>query len=64
MKRLNVGIDCHKLEDQTGAQRAGIGTHIYKLLEVIYNMSLKHIERKESAFLLPHKGGGFLPHAL
>ncbi|MDX1607809.1 MAG: glycosyltransferase family 1 protein [Candidatus Spechtbacterales bacterium] len=32
---IKVAIDCHKLEDATGAHRAGIGRHIYKLLEEI-----------------------------
>lgn len=37
MKRfmIKIGIDCHKLEDSTGAQRAGIGRHTYRLLEEI-----------------------------
>lgn len=30
---IRIAIDCHKLEDSTGAQRAGIGRHVYKLLE-------------------------------
>ena len=32
---IKIGIDCHKLEDKTGAERAGIGRHTYKLLEAI-----------------------------
>ncbi|MEX0877470.1 MAG: glycosyltransferase family 1 protein [Candidatus Spechtbacterales bacterium] len=32
---IKVGIDCHKLEDKTGAQRAGIGRHTYRLIEEI-----------------------------
>lgn len=32
---IRIGIDCYKLEDATGAHRAGIGRHLYKLLEEI-----------------------------
>ncbi|MEX2145345.1 MAG: glycosyltransferase family 1 protein [Candidatus Spechtbacterales bacterium] len=32
---IKVGIDCHKLEDKTGAERAGIGRHTYKLIEIL-----------------------------
>lgn len=34
---LKIAIDCYKLEDATGAERAGIGRHLYKLLEEIAN---------------------------
>ena len=34
-KKLKIGIDCYKLEDLTGSQRAGVGRHLYKLLEEI-----------------------------
>lgn len=30
---LRIGIDCHKLEDADGANRAGVGRHTYRLLE-------------------------------
>lgn len=30
---INVAIDCHKLEDATGASRAGVGRHTQRLLE-------------------------------
>jgi len=32
---IRVGMDCHKLEDESENQRAGIGRHLYKLLEEI-----------------------------
>lgn len=32
---IKIAIDCYKLEDATGAHRAGIGRHLYKLLEEI-----------------------------
>jgi len=32
---IKIGVDCHKLEDSTAGQRAGIGRHTYKLLEEI-----------------------------
>ncbi len=31
--KIKVAIDCHKLEDKTGAHRAGIGRHLYRFLE-------------------------------
>ena len=34
-KITKIGIDCYKLEDLTGSQRAGVGRHLYKLLEEI-----------------------------
>lgn len=36
---LKIAIDCYKLEDATGAHRAGIGRHLYKLLEEIAGRS-------------------------
>jgi len=34
-RKTRIGIDCYKLEDSTGATRAGVGRHLYKLLEEI-----------------------------
>ena len=49
---IKIGIDCHKLEDKTGAERAGIGRHTYKLLEAI---SRRPELKKEYKFYLYFK---------
>ena len=49
---IKIGIDCHKLEDKTGAERAGIGRHTYKLLEAI---SRRPELKKEYTFYLYFK---------
>jgi len=53
-KKIKIGIDCYKLEDSTGAKRAGIGRHLYKLLEEI---SKRSELKKEFEFYLYFKGG-------
>lgn len=50
---IKVGIDAHKLEDTTGAQRAGIGRHVYRLLEEI---SKRDDVRGKYRFYLYFKG--------
>src|SRR3990167_3005096 len=32
---IKIGVDCYKLEDSAGSVRAGVGRHLYKLLEQI-----------------------------
>lgn len=50
---IRVAIDCHKLEDATGASRAGVGRHTGRLLEEL--MALPDI-RKTHRFYLYFKG--------
>ena len=52
-KITKIGIDCYKLEDLTGSQRAGVGRHLYKLLEEI---SKRPQLAKEFKFYLYFKG--------
>ncbi|MEX0916772.1 MAG: hypothetical protein WDZ44_01575, partial [Candidatus Spechtbacterales bacterium] len=51
---IRVAIDCHKLEDTTGASRAGIGRHTQRLLE---ELAAIPTIRQTHRFYLYFKGG-------